>query len=249
MRIIILEDSDSDYRLLKSIIDECIGKMNLAPPETVRYTDGTALVREISSWHEHGGGGSYLFFLDIVVPGELSGVETAHRIRDKYESAHIVFTTSNKEYALDGFRVHADDYLVKPYDAKDVTAILGKFFEENAASAYISVLSDRVEIPVCVRKIKYAEMQGHIINIAMSDGKTIQTYMSFEKFVSLLSDRPCFEQCYRGIIVSFDYVEQITAEGVRISTGQLLPISRNKYSEIRDKYCNYIIRKTREGVN
>lgn len=51
-----------------------------------------------------------IIFLDIQMP-EVSGMEFAHFIKD---DTRIIFTTAFSEYALEGYRVDALDYLLKP---------------------------------------------------------------------------------------------------------------------------------------
>ena len=56
-----------------------------------------------------------LLFLDIQMP-ELNGLELSKMIP---ESTRIVFTTAFNQYAVDGFRVNALDYLLKPISYAD----------------------------------------------------------------------------------------------------------------------------------
>ncbi|WP_407403899.1 LytR/AlgR family response regulator transcription factor [Sodaliphilus sp.] len=51
-----------------------------------------------------------IVFLDIQMP-EINGLELSRMIP---ESARVVFTTAFEQYALDGYRVNALDYLLKP---------------------------------------------------------------------------------------------------------------------------------------
>ena len=51
-----------------------------------------------------------LLFLDIQMP-ELNGLELSRMVP---ETTRIVFTTAFNQYAIDGFRVNALDYLLKP---------------------------------------------------------------------------------------------------------------------------------------
>ncbi len=57
--------------------------------------------------------GCQVAFLDIKMRG-MTGLELARRIKDICGDANIIFVTGYSEYALDAFRVHASDYLLKP---------------------------------------------------------------------------------------------------------------------------------------
>lgn len=56
-----------------------------------------------------------LVFLDIQMP-ELNGLEFAKMVP---QETRIVFTTAFSQYSLDGYRVNALDYLLKPVSYKD----------------------------------------------------------------------------------------------------------------------------------
>lgn len=54
-------------------------------------------------------------FLDIEMP-KLTGIELADRLMDIQNTINIVFVTAYSEYAVDAFRCHALDYLLKPVE-------------------------------------------------------------------------------------------------------------------------------------
>lgn len=56
-----------------------------------------------------------LLFLDINMP-QISGLEFAKNV---HTDIRIIFTTAYNQYALDGFKVNALDYLLKPISYSD----------------------------------------------------------------------------------------------------------------------------------
>ena len=56
-----------------------------------------------------------LLFLDIQMP-DLSGLELARVLR---HGPRVIFTTAFNQYALEGFRVDALDYLLKPFNYEE----------------------------------------------------------------------------------------------------------------------------------
>ena len=63
-----------------------------------------------------------LLFLDIQMP-ELSGMEFSRMLPP---TTRIVFTTAFEQYALDGYRVNALDYLLKPISYTSFLEAAGK---------------------------------------------------------------------------------------------------------------------------
>ena len=53
-----------------------------------------------------------IYFLDIEMP-EMNGLELAREIREKNEDAYLIFITSHMEFAIDGYEVEANQYILK----------------------------------------------------------------------------------------------------------------------------------------
>src|SRR5471030_199776 len=69
-----------------------------------------------------------MFLIDISLK-ESSGLDLAMKIRNihKYEFSQIIFLTTHIEYITQAFKeTHCYDYIIKPYDQKDVQAMLNK---------------------------------------------------------------------------------------------------------------------------
>ena len=65
-------------------------------------------------------------FTDIRMPG-ISGLELAVRLKTLVPGMRIVFVTGYDEYALEGFRIHANGYLLKPVNAAKIREELNVF--------------------------------------------------------------------------------------------------------------------------
>ena len=63
-----------------------------------------------------------LLFLDIQMPG-LSGIEFSRMVAPQ---TRIIFTTAFEQYALEGFKVNAIDYLMKPISYADFLSAVNK---------------------------------------------------------------------------------------------------------------------------
>ena len=75
-----------------------------------------------------------LLFLDIQMP-ELSGMELSRMLPTR---TRVVFTTAFDRYAVEGFRVGAVDYLLKPISYADFLTAANKAFEWSNSSAAAS---------------------------------------------------------------------------------------------------------------
>ena len=66
--------------------------------------------------------------LDVEMP-ELSGLNVIERINPE-RMPYVVFVTAHNQYALEAFRVHAIDYVLKPADKKLMTEVFDRLIEE-----------------------------------------------------------------------------------------------------------------------
>ena len=110
-----------------------------------------------------------LLFLDIQMP-ELNGLEFS-RMVDTH--TRIVFTTAFDQYAIDGYRVNALDYLLKPIEAPRLEKTLARLRQERSLQD-ISLLDDTQQA------LKYIPCTGHsrIWLLQMEDVAFVSSRMS-----------------------------------------------------------------------
>ena len=80
-------------------------------------------------------------FLDIYMSGA-NGIETARELRTFDSDALLIFTTTSTDHALDGFKVRAMHYLVKPYPENEISDLF--------------ILDDETRISVSRKLVKNA---------------------------------------------------------------------------------------------
>ena len=74
--------------------------------------------------------------LDIMLP-DMSGVDICRYIRDKYENMGVIMLTAKaqEDDKIEGFVAGADDYMIKPFDSKElvarVKAVLRRFTSDS----------------------------------------------------------------------------------------------------------------------
>ena len=73
----------------------------------------SSAVEAFSMWQEHP---ADLLFLDIQMP-QMNGLELSRTLGER---SRVIFTTAFEQYALEGFRADALDYLLKPYKEQEL---------------------------------------------------------------------------------------------------------------------------------
>ncbi len=177
-----------------------------------------------------------LLFLDIQMP-ELSGVEFA-KILPK--DTKIIFTTAFPQYALEGYKVNALDYLLKPISYEDFLRATEKAQDwYNVLQKRETYNDDRIMfikseyklLRVCLDDILYVEGLKDYVRICLKNGEKIMSLMSMKKLEDYLP-RPEFLRTHRSYIVHMPEVRSI--DRFRIVFGDIfIPISDNYKEEVQ----------------
>ena len=172
-----------------------------------------------------------LLFLDIQMP-ELSGVEFA-KILPK--DTKIIFTTAFPQYALEGYKVNALDYLLKPISYEDFLRATEKaqdwYNMLQKREAYnddriMFIKSEYKLLRVHLDDILYVEGLKDYVRICLKNGEKIMSLMSMKTMETVLPASR-FIRVHRSFIVAKDKVREIDRN--RIVFG-------NVYIPIGDSY-------------
>lgn len=183
-----------------------------------------------------------LVFLDIYMENE-NGIDTAKALRQFDKDCLLVLTTSSMDHALDGFRVRAVHYLVKPYSDKELSDLFDEIINRlPTPSKYIEVNAAGSTVRLRFSEIMYAEHYRHQIYIYTADGKNTVIRQTFREFTESLSD-DCFFPCNRGIIVNLKYVEDFDGSDFIMKNGKKLPVSRALSKAARLAFGDFLFKR------
>lgn len=187
-----------------------------------------------------------LLFLDIQMP-ELNGLDFSHMVPP---STRIVFTTAFEQYALDGYRVNALDYLLKPISYTDFMQAVNKavqWFEmaqHNNTPApaskeeinFIYVKSDYKLVQIELSKILYIEGLKDYIKIYLEgEARPILSLISMRAIEEKLPSSR-FIRVHRSFIVQKQKIKLID-KGRIIFGKEYIPIS-DSYKQELQNYVN-----------
>ncbi len=186
-----------------------------------------------------------LLFLDIQMPG-LDGMEFSKMIKDR---CRIVFTTAFSQYALDGYKAEALDYLLKPIsygDFLEASEKALKWFSRiegsvktaiaaPAAKEKIFVKSEYKIIGIDVRKILFVESLKDYVKIYTEDrSEPVLSLMSMRSVEETLPQEQ-FIRVHRSFIVRKDKIELVD-RGRIVFGSRFIPVGDN----YRDDFMNFI---------
>ena len=196
-------------------------------------------------------------FCDINMP-DLNGMDF---IKSLTVPPLVVFTTAYSEYAVEGFRVNAVDYLLKPFGLQDFQRAAYRQKERltpsplsphpsdispqtSALSPQTSSLKDdtiflKTEyriVKVNISDIRYVEAMSEYLKVYLEgDAKPIVALLSMKKMEERLPDN--FMRIHRSYIVNLNMIQEVNKNRVIMDADTYLPIG-DMYKDTFQQYLD-----------
>lgn len=185
-----------------------------------------------------------LIFVDIQMP-DLTGIEFARSLED---APKIIFTTAYEKYAVEGFKLNAIDYLLKPFSYEEFMKAAQKARKQTeleansmpsieANSQFLFLKSEYKIRRINFNDILYIEgLKDYIKVYTTGDDKPVLSLNSIKSLEQKLPEQK-FMRVHRSFIVNLDRID--TIERSRIIFGKTyIPVSdqyKDKFQEYLDK--------------
>ena len=196
-------------------------------------------------------------FCDINMP-DLNGMDF---VKSLAVPPLVVFTTAYSEYAVEGFRVNAVDYLLKPFGLQDfqraANRLLSRIEEggrrkENTLSSDIShssfvvppysendnvlfLKTDYRIVKVSIPDIRYVEAMSEYLKVwIQGEAKPIITLLSMKKMEERLPDY--FMRIHRSYIINLTKIAEVNKNRVIMDSDTYLPIG----DMYKDNFQSYL---------
>ena len=193
-----------------------------------------------------------LIFVDINMP-DMNGLDFVRSIDTKN---HIVFTTAYGEFALEGFKLNAIDYLLKPFSYEEFMKATQKVISlvdlverchaaesaiaqneaEEADKEFISVKADYKTQLVKIADIVYLESAGEYVRMHLADGSKLVTLFRLKNMETELQSSQ-FMRVHRSYIINLNHISGYTKGKVFLSNDDYVPIGES-YKEQFNAYIN-----------
>lgn len=173
-----------------------------------------------------------LVFLDINMPN-LTGMELARLLQEQPGLVpKIVFTTAYNHYAIEGYKVNAVDYLLKPFSYEEFLRAANKVLQitEEASNNFQTVAADdefiflKVEyqwVRIPLKEILYIESLKDYVKVHLDDSqKGVLSLISLKALEEKLPSAK-FMRVHRSFIVSLDKINAITKNSIFIGKTEI----------------------------
>ena len=173
-----------------------------------------------------------LIFMDIQMP-DLSGMELARILdgKNNTDKTRIIFCTAYNQFAIEGYKVEALDYLLKPYSYEDFLAAATKAYQ----------YFDRIQNPSVVKSAEpavhqefiFLKVEYQLVKVMLKDITHIEAYKDYVKvhlkskanpLLSLTSMKNMeellpsekFMRVHRSFIVALDHIDSVAKNVIQI---------------------------------
>ncbi|HIW03806.1 MAG TPA: LytTR family DNA-binding domain-containing protein [Firmicutes bacterium] len=230
VRIVIVEDEKEQAELLRNYL--------------ARYSRETGIVFDVSEYENamdflsSYGSGADIVLMDIELPG-MDGMAAAARLRERDKSVVIIFVTNMAQFAVNGYKVGALDFLVKPVTYAEFSATMAAAADSLSSGdgeAIAVTAADNV-ISVQVKSLKYIEVMKHRLTFHTTDGNIISRG-TLGEWESRLA-RYDFVKCNSCYLVNLRYVRSVSPDETNVG-GDVLRVSQSRRKAYRAAVIAYI---------
>ena len=174
-----------------------------------------------------------LLFLDVEMPG-LSGIDFLKSLPQK---PSVILTTANKNYAIEGFDLDVDDYILKPVSFERLLKAINRIVEkENTekkpdikiTDEFIYLKENKKMVKVFLKDILYIESIKDYVKV-VTNCKTVVTKQQLSYFLNAFDSNE-FLQIHRSFVVAVNKIDAFNSSGIEIGDKEL-PIGR-KYKDL-----------------
>lgn len=178
-----------------------------------------------------------LIFLDILFGAE-KGLRFARLLREKKWDVEVVFVTVSPDFAVESFAYFPLNYLLKPVEDERIEDVVNRFLKQRAPRMLrLTMAQDVLRVPVA--DVLYFEIYSHTSVIHLRDGATKSWFGTPLSALERLLPPGRFVRPHRSYLVNLEHVASIMRYQMKLSSGDVLPISKKLYREVQTSLVEY----------
>lgn len=240
-RVAICDDTESNITYMKEMIIKAGISANEL--ECLEYGSGEELFDDIEELNNVD-----LLILDMILPG-MNGYEVAKKFREYFSDTVLVFCSATCPPSMESFETEPYRYILKPVDEdyllKTLKDIFEKIEKERKACEIIGNYRTGV-IRLNPKEIVYIAKSKGCSEIFIRPnskrgvlGEKIVTKQTFSELYEILREY-WFEYAHNSYLVNLEYIEETDFRQFRLSTGEMLTISRSRRDYFKKRYFEYL---------
>lgn len=231
MKVAVCDDDPKDLQNIASLARDIASREGIACDFTL-YESSMSLLKAIEQGVKY-----HTLLLDVLMD-EMGGMALASALRRQGNQASIVFISSNRELALQGYEVSAVRYLAKPIQPVKLSEALMVCYQAGKDTKEILLPTANGQRRISLENLMYAEAWDRGIRLFMTDGQ-VDVSVRMLEFERLLPDQQ-FVLCHRAYIVNMGFVQNIKRYELELKDGTSLLVSKYRFMEVKEKLVAYL---------
>lgn len=181
-----------------------------------------------------------LYLLDVLMPG-MSGIDAAQALAEDKDHPVVVFITSSLESAVEGYRVEAAGFILKPVEEESFWSTMERVVRRRLGvkKSVLSLVHNRVNVELPLERLAWFENRLHRVFVKLTDGEVLSVNQKLSELQLVLEPHSQFLRCHQSYLVNLDYVDKLEDSCFYMRDGQMIPISRNFYKQSKNAYYHY----------
>lgn len=202
--------------------------------DIISYTDGLDLLKD---YKQKG-------FCDILVLDmrmkTMGGIEVAKHIRRLDDEVPILIVTATVDYAVEGYKVGAFRYIVKPVEGSDFLSAVEELLDrqQKKQASIFSFPSMNGTTKLMTDHIYYLESDLRTIRVVAKEGT-----FTFTGTISSLEEQlrtDGFIRIHKSFLVNVSHIYNIFKDSVTMDNKEVLPMSKHKRKEVNQEFLSYM---------
>ena len=181
-----------------------------------------------------------LILLDIHMKHQ-DGMTTARKIREVDADAKIVFITALAQYAIEGYKVNALDFILKPVVYEQLAMMLDKVLAITAKyqkEKQLLVTDGESKCKISTEDIRYIEVIGHDMFFHTADHVYSRHGITLKTMADELAEY-YFVKSGQSQLVNLKYVDEVKKDTVFVNGAQIF-LSRSRKKEFLEALADYV---------
>lgn len=226
LQVCVLDDEQQDGQRNEALLRAYFDKRHMEA-RIDRYTTGKELLASTKVYH--------MLFLDIEIKEE-NGIVIATQLRKRLPDIIIVVITSYVKYSLEGYKIQASRYLLKPIHEELLYSELDEILKTKDTSPALKLTLHQDTVMVKRKDILYFESDGRRTCFHSEKG-IYESRESVSVWAKQLANH--FVECHKGVFVQLNHIVRLGKDSIVLSNQETLPLARRRVQQVQDCWLRF----------
>lgn len=233
IEIAVCDDEQYYVLKIKKMLEVILQQKKITTYRIDTYLSGVELCSDATNIKSY-----TIIFLDINMH-QMNGIRIAEIIRETNKEVYLVFITAFVDYAVEGYKVEPIRYILKDMLNKMLPECMETILHRLKLKGHkVKYSFIEGEKELLTGKLYYVESREHKLVFHMSTGQ-LHLYGKLDDIEDDLVDYG-FIRIHKSYLLNIKHIQELGNYKAKLKTGDWLPIPREKYRHVKERYFEMI---------